>query len=96
MLRDSGNRKNLCKFEETLKHMRTLNVSISDIEYNKFGLKADELTFTDLIDLVSKELMRQNLNKCLELAGKYGLSEMTMDEISQEVKAVRQNAKNSH
>ena len=54
--------------------MRTLNISISHIEYNKFGLKEDNLTFTDLIDLVSKELTRQNLNKCLELADKYGIS----------------------
>lgn len=76
--------------------MRTLNVSISDIEYNKFGLKQDQLNFTDFIELVSKELMRQNLNKCVELANKYGLSKMTMDEISNEVKAVRNNAKNRH
>jgi len=76
--------------------MRTLKVSISDIEYSKFGLKQDSLTFSDIIDLVSKELMRQNLNKSLELADKYGLSKMTMDEISNEVKAVRQNAKNRH
>ncbi len=69
--------------------MRTLNVSISDIEFDKFGLKSDELTFTDFIDIVSKELTRQNLNKCLELAEKYGLSKMTMDEITNEVKAVR-------
>ena len=61
--------------------MRTLNVSISDVEYNKFGIKNDKLTFTDLIDIVSKELTRQNLNKCLELANKFGLSKMTMDEI---------------
>jgi hypothetical protein len=74
--------------------MRTLNISISDIEFNKFGLKEDNLTFTDLIDLISKELTRQNLNKCLELADKYGISKMTMDEITNEVKAVRQNAKN--
>jgi hypothetical protein len=74
--------------------MRTLNVSISDIEYSKFGIKNDTLTFSDFIDLVSKELTRQNLNKCLELADKYGLSEMTMDEINNEVKAVRKNAKN--
>lgn len=71
--------------------MRTLNVSISDIEYNKFGIKAENLSFTDFIELVSKELMRQNLNKCVELANKYGLSKMTMDEISDEVKAVRIN-----
>ena len=74
--------------------MRTLNVSISDIEYNKFGLKDEKLTFTDFIDLVSKELTRQNLNKCLELAEKYGMSKMTMDEITNEVRSVRKNAKN--
>lgn len=74
--------------------MRTLNVSISDIEYNKFGLNNDNLTFTDFIDIVSKELTRQNLNKCIELAEKHGLSKMTMDEITNEVKAVRQDAKN--
>ena len=76
--------------------MRTLNVSISDIEYNKFGLKEEKLTFTDFIDLVSKELTRQNLSKCLELADKYGISKMTMDEITNEVKAIRKNAKNRH
>jgi predicted CopG family antitoxin len=76
--------------------MRTLNVTISDIEYNKFGLKQEKLSFTDFIELVNKELMRQNLNKCVELANKYGLSRMTMDEISNEVKAVRKDAKNRH
>ena len=76
--------------------MRTLNISISDIEYNKFGIKQDKLNFTDFIELVSRELMRQNLNKCLELANKHGLSKMTMDEISNEVKEVRKNAKNRH
>lgn len=40
--------------------------------------------------------MRENLNKCLELAKKYGLSNMTMDEISEEVEAVRRNAKSNH
>jgi len=74
--------------------MRTLNVSISEIEYNKFGIKNDQLTFTDFIDIVSKELTRQNLNKCIELADKYGLSKMTMGEITDEVKDVRRNVKN--
>ncbi len=76
--------------------MRTLNITISDIEYNKFGLKNDELTFSDFLEIVSEELIRQNLNKCLELADKYGLSKMTMDEISSEVKTVRRNAKNDN
>jgi hypothetical protein len=73
--------------------MRTLNVVISDVEYNKFGLKTDDMAFSDFIDIVSKELMRQNLNSCVTLAEKYGLSAMTMDEITDEVKAVRKNAK---
>ncbi|MBC7687671.1 MAG: hypothetical protein H7211_05785 [Aquabacterium sp.] len=60
-----------------------LNVSISDIEYNKFGLKDEKLTFTDFIEIVSKEL-----------ADKYGLSKMTIDGITNEVKAVRKNAEN--
>lgn len=77
-------------------NMRTLNVSISDIEFNKFGLKNEKMSFTDIIDLVSKELARQNLNKSLELADKYGISSMTMEEITNEVKAVRKNAKNSN
>jgi hypothetical protein len=75
--------------------MRTLNISISDIEYNKFGLQNDKLTFSDFVDLISNELSRQNLNKCVELAEKYGLSELTMDDISKEVKAIRKNAENN-
>ena len=75
--------------------MRTLNVDISDIEFQKFGLKADRLSFTDLLDMVSRELSRQNLAKTVQLAERYGLSAMTMDEISAEVKAVRNNAAHS-
>jgi len=71
--------------------MKTLNISISELEYDKFGLKKDNLTFTEFIDIVSKEISRQTLNKCVELSVKFGLSNMTMDEITKEVKAVRKN-----
>ena len=74
--------------------MKTLSISISDLEYNKFGIKDSNLNFTDFVDIVSKELTRQNLSKSVELAEKYGLSKMTMDEITNEVKAVRKDAKN--
>jgi mevalonate kinase len=76
--------------------MRTLNVTISDIEFNKFGLKQEQISFTDFLDIISKELMGQNLNKCIELAEKYGLSTMSMDEITNEVKQARIDAKNRH
>lgn len=73
--------------------MRTLQVSISDLEFSKFGLRKEKITFSDLLDLVSKEVMKKNLTESVELAEKYGLSNMTMAEISKEVKAVRKNAK---
>ncbi|MVN20691.1 hypothetical protein [Mucilaginibacter arboris] len=76
--------------------MKTLSVSISNIEYQKFGLKNDTLSFSELIDLIDKELSKQNLNKCLELSEKYGLSKLTMDEITNEVKAVRKRAKSNY
>ena len=69
--------------------MKSLNISISDIEFNKFGIKKESLSFSELVEIINRELIRQNLDKCLELSDKFGLSSMTMDEISQEVKAVR-------
>jgi hypothetical protein len=75
--------------------MRTLSVSISDNEFNKLGLQNDQLTYADLLDIVSNEVARQNHMKAIELAAKYGLDKMTMDDITKEVRAVRNNAKNS-
>jgi len=75
--------------------MKTLSVAISDIEYSKFGLEKNQLSFSDLVELISNELSRQNLDKSIELAEKYGLSKLTMDDINKEVKAVRENAKNN-
>lgn len=75
--------------------MRTINISISDLEYNKFSLKGDQISFSEFVDIISNELAKQTLNECVSLAEKYGLSKMTMDEISEEVKAVR-NAKDHH
>lgn len=75
--------------------MRTLNISISEFEYNKFGLKEDNFSFSELLDIVSRELMRQKLLKSVELAEKCGLSKMTMEEIDAEIKEVRENAKSN-
>ncbi|ODT34804.1 MAG: hypothetical protein BGN92_03220 [Sphingobacteriales bacterium 41-5] len=69
--------------------MRTINIDISDLEFQKFGLKTDRLSFSDLVDITGRELSRQNLAKMVELAERYGLSNMTMDQITNEVKAVR-------
>jgi hypothetical protein len=76
--------------------MKTLNIAISDVEYTKFGIKNNILSFSDFVDLVSKELMRENMETAVNSAEACGLSTMTMEEITKEVQAVRQNAKSNN
>ena len=73
--------------------MKTINVSISDLEYSKFGLKSDSLSFSDLLDLVSREIAKQRLAESIDMAGRYGIATMSMADISKEVKAARKDAK---
>jgi hypothetical protein len=74
--------------------MKTLNVAISDVEYTKFGLTNNVLSFSDFVDIVSKEIMRENINSAITQADICGLSSMTTEDITSEVQAVRRNAKN--
>jgi hypothetical protein len=76
--------------------MRTLTVAISDVEYLRFGIAKDTFNFSDLVDLVSRELLKQRLNAAVESAEACGLSSMTMDDITSEVRSSRQNAKSNH
>jgi dsDNA-specific endonuclease/ATPase MutS2 len=73
--------------------MRTLNVSISYNEYKLYGIKKDCLTFADMMNVISRALAVQNLDKCVELAKQYGISEMTVEEIDEEIKVTRQYAR---
>ncbi|GHT41730.1 hypothetical protein AGMMS49965_12000 [Bacteroidia bacterium] len=70
--------------------MRTINIQISDLEYTAFGFDKDQFFFSEFADLMERQLARRALNHSVELAQKYSLSSMTMDEISTEVMAVRQ------
>ena len=74
--------------------MRTLNILASELELDKFGIDKDKISFSEFVDLISRELTRKTLNKSIVLAAQYGLSSMTMDQISKEVKVVRKHAKN--
>jgi hypothetical protein len=65
------------------------------MEFNNLGIKNENITFTEFTELVRREVMRNNLNNCVALTEKYGLSSMTMNEINEEIKLVR-NAKNRH
>jgi hypothetical protein len=74
--------------------MKMLSIAISDVEYNKFGIINNVLSFSDFVDMVSKELMRENMEATITQADMCGISSMTMEDISTEVQAVRRNAKN--
>jgi len=74
--------------------MKTLNVAISDVEYTKFGITNNVLSFSDFVDIVSKELMRENMKAVITEADSCGISSMTMEDITSEVQAVRRNAEN--
>ena len=80
---------------EKIKNVRTLNISISDMEFNHLGIKNENITFSEFTDLVKRDVMRNNFNNCIALAEKYGLSSMALNEIYEEIKSVR-NAKNRH
>jgi hypothetical protein len=69
--------------------MQTLQIKISNTDFQKYNLKSREIKFTDLVDLISREYARNALLECNEIAKQEGLSEMSMDEINAEIKAVR-------
>jgi len=69
--------------------MKTLSVAISDVEYTKFGITNNVLSFSDFVDIVSKELMKENIEAAITQADTCGISSMTMDDITSEVQAVR-------
>lgn len=73
--------------------MRTVQIKVSETDFQKYNLGSSEIKFSDLVDLISREYARKALLECNSIAEKEGLSKMTMDEINAEINAVR-NAKN--
>lgn len=51
--------------------------------------------FHEFLNKIKNELARKALERCHKTAQEVGISNMTMDEINAEIKAVRKNAKNS-
>jgi hypothetical protein len=75
--------------------MQTIQIKISKTDFQKYNFGNKEIKFTDLVDLISQEYARKALLECNEIAEHNGLSEMTMDEINAEIKAVRDAKTNS-
>jgi hypothetical protein len=75
--------------------MQTIQIKISNTDFQKYNFGNKEIKFTDLVDLISQEYARKALLECNEIAAQKGLSKMTMDEINAEIKAVRVAKTNS-
>ncbi|MEX0967709.1 MAG: hypothetical protein WD077_10765 [Bacteroidia bacterium] len=69
--------------------MKTVNIQISDLEFDQLGLKKSNLSFSEFIEIVGKHITKQTLEKSIRLSEKYGLSNMTMNQINDEIKALR-------
>ena len=76
--------------------MRMLNISISDAEYAAFGITNNVLSFSDFVDIVSKKLMKESMEAAISAAETSGLPTLTMEDITAEVQALRQNAKSNN
>jgi hypothetical protein len=70
--------------------MKTINVQISEVEYDAFGLSKDLFSFSEFADVIERQIAKQAMRRCVALAEQHGLSSMTVDEINAEIKAARQ------
>jgi hypothetical protein len=75
--------------------MRTVQIRVSENDFQKYNFGSGEIKFTDLVELISREYAKKALLESNEIAEQVGLSKMTMDEINAEIKAVRNAKTNS-
>lgn len=69
--------------------MRTINISISEKDYNNYGFRSTDLSFEELEKMILRKTMKEALHSCQQFAEKEGFSEMSLDEINKEIEAVR-------
>lgn len=69
--------------------MQTIQVKISNTDFEKYNFNNKEIKFTDLVNLINKEYAKKALLDCNKIAEKEGLSTITLDEINAEINAVR-------
>ncbi|WP_140160574.1 hypothetical protein [Algoriphagus antarcticus] len=75
--------------------MKTVNLQLSDFEFDELGLNKNTLLFSELIEIIERKITKRTLEKSMQLADKYGLSKMTMEQIDDEIKAQRNEENNS-
>lgn len=74
--------------------MKTLTINITDTEFENYGFQNTNLNFSDFLKLINKEIFINKLDNSILLAEKYGLSELSIEDINKEIMEVRNSAKN--
>lgn len=69
--------------------MQTIQLKVSNADFQKYKLGRKNLKFTDLVELINTEYARKALLACNGIADEEGFSKMTIDEIDAEIRAVR-------
>ncbi len=72
--------------------MKTLSINITEKEFDQFGFPSEKMSFEEMIKLIKKKMVREALEKTRTAAEEAGIDDMTMEEINEEIRAVR-NAK---
>jgi len=75
--------------------MRTLNINLSEQDFQKYGLGSENMSFDEFISHLKTLIAKEALEKCHLAAKHAGLHNMTLEEIDAEIEAVR-NAKSNH
>lgn len=75
--------------------MRTIQLKVSETDFQKYNFGSVEIKFSDLVELISREYARKALLECNEIAEEVGLSKMTIEEINAEIKSTRDAKSNS-
>ncbi len=69
--------------------MRTLNISLSEQDYKKYGINSENIRFNKFIDLIKNVIAREALEKCHQIAKQSGLNNISTDEINAEINSIR-------
>jgi len=64
--------------------MKNLTIAISDAEFEKLGINKENLTFSELVEIIKNKISKQHVNILNEPVGKYVISKMSGEKIETE------------
>ncbi|MCL2312796.1 MAG: hypothetical protein FWC41_09990 [Firmicutes bacterium] len=83
------------RFKSNTKIMRTISLQMSEQEFNLLGLtkEKEQISLSELKDFIEIQKVKEAVSECVRLAKEAGLDKMTLDEINEEIRAVRNQCK---